>query len=107
MVGLDWVENSEDSSCGELCVIVSRGMNSAPFTSSTSMSTATAGTGCRQCVHDLHVCGYVRVHMGVWVCGCAGVWVCVGGVSACTQNAWANQKFMHMKGLDFQEQRET
>ena len=76
MVGRDWVENSEDSSCGELCVIVSRGMNSAPFTSSTSMSTATAGTGCRQCVHDLHVCGYVRVHLGVWVCGCAGVWVC-------------------------------
>jgi len=80
MVGLDWVENGEDSSCGGLCVIVSRGMNSVPFTSSTSMSRATAGTRCRQCVHDLHVCGYVWVHgcvcVCVWVCGCVSVWVC-------------------------------
>ena len=36
----------------------------------------------------------VNAQAGVW-CECVGMWVCGGEVSACIQNAWANQKFMH------------
>ena len=39
-----------DSSCGGLDLMVSRGINSVPFTSSTSMSTTIAGIGYRRCV---------------------------------------------------------
>ena len=40
----------EDSSGGGLGAMVSRGINSASFTSSILTSTATVGSGCRQCV---------------------------------------------------------
>ena len=40
----------EDSSSGGLGAMVSRGINSASFTSSMLTSTATVGSGCRQCV---------------------------------------------------------
>ena len=51
----------EDSSSGGLGAMVSRGINSASFTSSILMSTAAIDFGCRQCV-------------------CACVCVCGGGI---------------------------
>ena len=49
------VESSKDSLREGLHVMDSRGINSAPIILSTSMSTATVSTGCRQCV-SVYVC---------------------------------------------------
>ena len=58
---MDCVENSKDLLREGLHVMDSRGINSAPIILSTSMSTATVSTGCRQCV-------------GVWEEGGGGKW---------------------------------
>ena len=58
----------EDSSSGGLGAMVSRGINSASFTSSMLMSTAAIDFGCRQCVRM--VCGgYSGCRAVVRVCG--------------------------------------